>query len=120
MVKKFLFFFTLSLLVFTISAFAQISTKTGTIFGKAVDDTGKPLPGVSVTLESSLIPTQTAITQANGGFRFANLPPGNYSVNFSLEGFTEVRQEEVGYPSEAQWNFHYLEAFFSRRVHGCR
>ena len=95
MVKKFLFFFTLSLLVFTISAFAQVSTKTGTIFGKAVDDTGKPLPGVSVTLESSLIPTQTAITQANGGFRFANLPPGNYAVNFSLEGFTEVRQEEV-------------------------
>lgn len=94
-VKKSLFFFTLSFLVLSMSAFAQVSTYTGTIFGKVFDDAGKPLPGVTVTLESSLIPSQTATTQASGGFRFANLPPGTYSVNVSMEGFTEVRQEEI-------------------------
>ena len=42
-----------------------------------------------------MIPAQTATSGPSGGFRFANLPPGAYSVNFSIEGFTEVRQEEV-------------------------
>jgi hypothetical protein len=42
-----------------------------------------------------VIQPQTATTGPTGGFRFANLPPGMYSVNFSIEGFTEVRQEDV-------------------------
>ena len=46
-------------------------------------------------MESTLIPSQTAVTGSTGGFRFANLPPGPYSLNFSLEGFTELRQEDV-------------------------
>src|SRR5262245_21942536 len=75
--------------------YAQIATKTGSIYGKAVDDKGAPLPGVNITLESNEIPTQNATSGPTGGFRFANLPPGVYSVNFSIEGFTEVRQEEV-------------------------
>jgi hypothetical protein len=75
--------------------FAQVSVKTGSIYGKVTDDKGAPLPGVNITLESKVLPAQTATTQSNGGFRFANLPPGTYSVNFSLEGFTEVRQEDV-------------------------
>ncbi len=75
--------------------YSQVATKTGSIYGKAVDDKGAPLPGVTITLESNEIPTQTATSGASGGFRFANLPPGSYSVNFSIEGFTEVRQEEV-------------------------
>ncbi len=76
-------------------AFSQVTTKTGSIYGKTVDDKGAPLPGVSITLESDVIPTQTATSGPSGGFRFANLPPGVYSVNFAIEGFTEVRQEEV-------------------------
>ncbi|HSE42519.1 MAG TPA: TonB-dependent receptor [Acidobacteriota bacterium] len=82
-------------LAFTVPVFAQVALKTGSIYGKTVDDKGAPLPGVSITLESDVIPTQTATSGASGGFRFANLPPGTYSVNFSIEGFTEVRQEEV-------------------------
>ena len=83
--------------LFTVAApvFAQVATKTGAVYGKVVDDQKNPLPGVVVTLESTLIPSQTATTGSTGGFRFANLPPGTYSLNFSLEGFTELRQEEV-------------------------
>jgi Carboxypeptidase regulatory-like domain len=90
-------YFVMGLLVltFTIPAHAQVTLKTGSIFGKVVDDQGTPLPGVTVTLESSQIPTQTATSLTNGAFRFANLPPATYSVNFSMEGFAEVRQEEV-------------------------
>jgi hypothetical protein len=75
--------------------FAQVSTKAGSIYGKVVDEKGQPLPGVTVTLESTQVQAQTATTGPTGGFRFANLPPGKYSATFSIEGFTEVRQEDV-------------------------
>ena len=80
---------------FAVCAFSQVATKTGSVYGKVTDDQKNPLPGVTVTLESTLIPSQTAVTGSTGGFRFANLPPGPYSLNFSLEGFTELRQEDV-------------------------
>jgi hypothetical protein len=75
--------------------FAQVATKAGAVYGKVIDDQGTALPGVTVTLESTLIPAQTATSGPSGGFRFANLPPGTYSLNFSMEGFTELRQEDV-------------------------
>jgi hypothetical protein len=75
--------------------FSQVNTRTGTIYGKVVDEKGAPLPGVTITLESTVIPSKTATTAAGGAFRFAALPPGYYSLNYSLEGFTEVRQEEI-------------------------
>ncbi|MCI0416713.1 carboxypeptidase-like regulatory domain-containing protein, partial [bacterium] len=81
--------------VFSLPASAQVATKTGSIYGKVLDDKGAPLPGVTVTLESDQIPAQTATSGPSGGFRFANLPPGVYSVNFAIEGFAEIRQEEV-------------------------
>jgi len=92
---KYLLLLAACVLAFVSPAFSQVGTKTGSIYGKVVDDKGAPLPGVSVTLESSLIPTQTATTGPSGGFRFANLPPGAYSATFTLQGFTEVRQEDV-------------------------
>ncbi len=93
--NKLLLALVVGILAFTLPAFSQVSTKTGSIYGKTLDDKGAPLPGVSVTLESNEIPPQTATTGPSGGFRFAALPPGTYSVNFAIEGFTEVRQEEV-------------------------
>ncbi len=91
-----LFLMAIALLAVAVApVLAQVSTRTGSIYGKALDDKGGPLPGVTVTLESTEIQTQTATTGPTGGFRFANLPPGVYAVNFSIEGFTEVRQEDV-------------------------
>lgn len=93
--NKVLLALVVGILAFTIPVFSQVATKTGSIYGKVIDDKGAALPGVGITLESSVIPTQTASSGPAGGFRFANLPPGTYSVNFSIEGFTEVRQESV-------------------------
>jgi Carboxypeptidase regulatory-like domain/TonB-dependent Receptor Plug Domain len=86
---------TILFLVVASPLFAQVSTRTGSIFGRVVDEKGAPIPGVTVTLESAAIQPQIATTGPTGGFRFANLPPSTYSVTFSLEGFTEVRQEDV-------------------------
>ncbi|MCI0601428.1 carboxypeptidase-like regulatory domain-containing protein, partial [bacterium] len=85
----------LFVLALAFSASAQVATKAGSVFGKVTDDKGAPLPGVSITLESTQIQPQTATSGPTGGFRFANLPPGTYAVTFSIEGFTEVRQEDV-------------------------
>ena len=48
---------------------------------------GDPLPGVTVTIASpALQGTRTAVTGENGAYRFASLPPGEYSVRFESPG----------------------------------
>ncbi|MCI0444028.1 carboxypeptidase-like regulatory domain-containing protein, partial [bacterium] len=78
MSTKVLLYLVLSVFIFSLPVFAQVATKTGSIYGKVIDDKGAPLPGVTVTLQSEVIPTQIASSGENGGFRFANLPPGVY------------------------------------------
>jgi outer membrane receptor for ferrienterochelin and colicin len=70
-------------------ALAQIPT--GRLSGHVTSD-GKPLPGVSVTATSpNLQGTRTTVTSANGDYLFANLPPGEYSVSFELQGLDTVK-----------------------------
>ncbi len=75
---------TLCLALMAVSAFAQF--QTGNIFGKTQAKDGSVLPGVTVTLTGIGAP-QTAVTDAGGSFRFANLSPGSYSVKAELAGF---------------------------------
>lgn len=70
------------------------SVGANAVQGKVVDDKGAPLPGVSVTLNSASL-AQSATTDSSGHFLFRNLPAGAYSLNYSIEGFTEVRQEDI-------------------------
>ena len=100
--NRILLLFAAVLLAIAVPVMAQVATKTGSIYGKVLDDKGAPLPGVTITLESEVIPTQIATAGPSGGFRFANLPPGIYSVNLAIEGFTEIRQEEVRVSTGAQ------------------
>ncbi|MCI0417218.1 TonB-dependent receptor [bacterium] len=93
--KKFFLIVVLGMIVFISAAFSQVSTKSGTIYGKVIDEDGGPLPGVSITIESDSTPAQMAISGPSGAFRFANLSPGKYSVTFSLEDFTELKHEAV-------------------------
>jgi hypothetical protein len=75
--------------------FAQTAFNTGTIYGKVFGQDGQPLPGVTITLESEGMAPRTAFSGDAGAYRFAGLQPGSYAVTFSLQDFTEVRQEEV-------------------------
>src|ERR1035437_8077458 len=46
------------------------------------------LPGVSVTATSPhLQGTRTTVTGASGDYVFANVPPGDYTIPFTLSGF---------------------------------
>ncbi len=79
--------FSLALLA-TIPLIAQ--TQTGQLSGTVTQD-GSPLPGVRVTASSpSLQGTRSTDTDVNGSFSIPALPPGDYTVEFTLEGLQTV------------------------------
>jgi hypothetical protein len=53
-----------------------------------------PLPGCTVRLESSSL-TRTAVSDADGRYRFAGVSAGEYEIHFELEGFTPARQRAL-------------------------
>ncbi|MEW6455248.1 MAG: carboxypeptidase regulatory-like domain-containing protein [Acidobacteriota bacterium] len=76
------------------SLFSQI--RTGNIYGKIVDTTGAPLPGVTVTLTSILIAPIATVTSSEGAFRFVSLPPGkDYAIKAELQGFKTMTQSGI-------------------------
>src|SRR5476649_1475143 len=84
------FLIVLALLFTPAAASAQRAT-TGTVTGKIVDSSGLVLPGVTVTLTSAEALGQfTAVSDGNGFYRVANLPPATYDVKAELSGFQSV------------------------------
>ncbi|MFQ6083574.1 MAG: carboxypeptidase regulatory-like domain-containing protein [Candidatus Aminicenantia bacterium] len=80
-------------LLIGLTSFATAQIRYGEITGTVVDEDGIPLPGVTVTLESEIIATRTAVTSERGIFRFLSLDPGVYKLTCELPGFnTEVRE----------------------------
>ena len=69
---------------------------TGSISGRANDQTGAMLPGVTVTLTSDrLLQPQSAITTETGAYRFTELPVGTYTLTFELPGFQRFVREGI-------------------------
>lgn len=84
--------FILFILLFACSLGAQ--SRAGNIYGRVVDSEGNSLPGVSVTLTGSLTASVSAVTSAEGRFRFLSLSPAkDYELKAELQGFnTEIRK----------------------------
>jgi hypothetical protein len=72
--------------------FAQASV-TGTVR----DASGAVLPGVMVEAASSALieKTRSAVTDGTGQYRIIDLPPGTYTLTFTLPGFATVKREAV-------------------------
>src|SRR5262249_3793938 len=85
-----------SLVVLTVSS-ASAQTATGGLRGFVKDDTGAVLVGVTVEAASPARIGGAAVdvTDAQGLYRFENLPPGEYAVMYSLQGFASVRREGI-------------------------
>ena len=91
------------------TAWAQAST-LGNIMGKAADETGGVLPGVTVTATSPAlqVPSVTTTTDTEGNYRLRDLPaPGMYRVVFELPGFQTIAFDGVS-----------LTAGFTARIDG--
>ena len=67
------------------------------IAGDVTDETDGALPGVTVVAASPALieQTRTAVTDGTGNYQIIALPPGTYSVTFTLEGFNTVLREGV-------------------------
>ena len=71
------------------------------ITGVARDSTGGILPGVSAVAASPVLIEQTreAVTDGTGRFNITALPPGTYTVTFTLPGFSTFVVEEINLPA---------------------
>ena len=87
----------LFVLSFASLTFAQaVTSGTGAVNGKVTDNSQAVMPGVTITLASpALMGARTAVTDADGIYRFTAVPPGDYVILFELTGFSTVRNEGI-------------------------
>jgi len=64
--------------------------QAATVRGKVLDETGEPLPAVTVVLPGLEIGT---FTDAKGVFRLENVPQGSHTIEFRFVGYRTIRSE---------------------------
>jgi hypothetical protein len=70
--------------------FAQ-GVQTGTIRGVVKDQQGLAVPGTTITATSpALQGARTTVTDTEGNYSLTALPPGTYTLKFTLSGFGDV------------------------------
>ena len=83
-------------IVFVLGLMAQGLGGAGTVQGTVKDPTGALVVKAQVEVASSaLIGTKKAETDQGGYYRFANLPPGMYSLTVTAPGFRTFKQERI-------------------------
>lgn len=86
---------TLSLL-FSLGCASSSKGPTGSLLGIAVDNSGNPLPGITVSLRSETGKiVQEVLTSADGSYRFEDAPVGRYQVTTNFAGFTAPKPLDV-------------------------
>jgi hypothetical protein len=84
------------LLLFGLAAAPLVAQTTGSIEGTVTDEHDAALPGVTVEATSpSLQGTKTAVSDAGGKFHFVFMPPGVYTVKFTLQSFATMEQSGI-------------------------
>jgi hypothetical protein len=66
--------------------------QVGQVSGRVTDQTGAPLPGVTIDLEAGSS-RLTAVTDSSGGYRFDSAPAGPAALTFRLINYTVVRRQ---------------------------
>jgi len=76
--------------------------QTSAIAGTVRDTSGAVLPGVTVEASSPALieKTRTATTDGAGQYKITELRPGEYTVTFSLAGFSTSKRENVELTSD--------------------
>jgi Carboxypeptidase regulatory-like domain/TonB dependent receptor len=78
------------------AAAQTVSATMGAIDGRVTDNTSAVLPGVTVAISGpAMMGTRVATTNDEGVYRFAAVPPGEYTVLFELDGFAPLRRTEI-------------------------
>src|SRR5688572_9467736 len=89
-------FFLAALLLLPAAVTAQTST-TGSVEGVVTDTNGAVVPNATVMLSGpGLVRPQTATADANGNYRFLQVPPGKYTLSVAATGgFAAFEQPNV-------------------------
>jgi len=76
---------------------ASVEAQQSTLSGVVKDSSSAVLPGVTIEASSPVLieKTRTAVTDGTGQYRLPELPPGTYTVTFTLAGFSTVKREGV-------------------------
>jgi hypothetical protein len=83
------------LLVVSLSA-PLVAQTTGGVVGTVTDPNGSPLPGVTVEARSvALQGARVDITDPDGAYRLPLLPPGQYNVTYTIDGFAPVTRRDI-------------------------
>jgi hypothetical protein len=87
--RRYLLSLLMGLLAFLVlSTVAASAGVPGTVSGVVRDQTGLPLPGVTVTLvEMGASSGREAVTDAQGEYRFTPIGTGRYRLTFNMAGF---------------------------------
>jgi hypothetical protein len=87
----------LSVLALPALAAAQGALARGTLTGTVRDASGAVLPGVTVEAASPALieKTRSVVTDNAGIYRIIDLGPGIYSLTFTLQGFSQVKREDI-------------------------
>jgi hypothetical protein len=84
------------LVAFTVPSTSAAQGGDGSLCGAVTDEQGAAIPGVTITATSpTLIAPAVAVTESDGTYRVINLPPGTYTAQAELPGFTTFRREGV-------------------------
>ena len=82
----------MALLVSSPKAFAQGAT--GAINGTVTDSTGAVIPGAKVVLRNVATGTErVAVANETGSYVFVEIPPGNYTMVVSVQGFSTAKEQ---------------------------
>ena len=76
------------------SASLVMAGQAGQVSGRVIDQTGAPLPGVSVDLDTPGVEL-TAVSDGTGAYRFDSVAIGPAEVTFRLINYTVLRRQVV-------------------------
>src|SRR5215467_15905648 len=95
-IGKWQYFVAVATMLLLVASLAMAQETTAGLQGTVKDASGGAIAKANVEVTSpALIGVKKAQTDGAGYYRFANLPPGTYTLSVSAAGFRTYKQESI-------------------------
>ncbi|HXV63276.1 MAG TPA: TonB-dependent receptor [Vicinamibacteria bacterium] len=85
----------MSILLAAVAARLAGALDSGSVSGRITNPAQETVAGVSVTLAENGGPALSQVSNAEGEFRFADVPPGTYRLLFTFPGYEDLTVQDV-------------------------